>query len=319
MERKSSSIEKSRKKDKSSKKDHKKKRDRSRSKDRKKSNKEFKHKKRDYLEDEYQYKRSKSRHDKDRNRQKSRSRSRSDSRSKKRRDDNKNNRQDNYKGLSYKERKIQQREKERLEDEQALLRYREQQQQQKDKQQENEKNSKKKEKNGDDQEQGQSEGEENGEEIEKPNYEATGLLAAEQNTVNGAVLKFTEPQDAAEPTEKWRLYCYKGAEELPTIHLKGSSVFLCGKDLRIADIQLLNNSCSAQHAVIQFREKRSFDEMTGEYNSSILPYIMDLESTNGTKLNGVQIEGARYYQLFEKDLIQFGFSDREYLLMKVNQ
>lgn len=34
------------------------------------------------------------------------------------------------------------------------------------------------------------------------------------NFYSGAVLKFTEPQDAAEPTEKWRLYCYKGAEEL---------------------------------------------------------------------------------------------------------
>ena len=30
---------------------------------------------------------------------------------------------------------------------------------------------------------------------------------------------------------------------------------------------------------------------------------MDLDSTNGTKLNGVKIEGSRYYELMEKDII----------------
>jgi hypothetical protein len=30
---------------------------------------------------------------------------------------------------------------------------------------------------------------------------------------------------------------------------------------------------------------------------------MDLESTNGTKLNGENIDPARYYELMEKDII----------------
>lgn len=35
----------------------------------------------------------------------------------------------------------------------------------------------------------------------------------------------------------------------------------------------------------------------------IKPYLMDLESTNGTKLNGEKIEAARYYELKNKDMI----------------
>ena len=38
----------------------------------------------------------------------------------------------------------------------------------------------------------------------------------------------------------------------------------------------------------------------------VLPFIMDLESTNKTFLNGEEIESARYYQLMEKDIIKFG-------------
>ena len=43
---------------------------------------------------------------------------------------------------------------------------------------------------------------------------------------------------------------------------------------------------------------------------------MDLESTNKTFLNGSEVEGARYYELREKDVIRFGQSVREYVLMK---
>ena len=44
---------------------------------------------------------------------------------------------------------------------------------------------------------------------------------------------------------------------------------------------------------------------------------MDLESTNKTYLNGDAIEPARYYELREKDVIKFGESLREYVIMKV--
>ncbi len=43
---------------------------------------------------------------------------------------------------------------------------------------------------------------------------------------------------------------------------------------------------------------------------------MDLESTNKTFLNGSDVEAARYYELRDKDVLKFGESSREYVLMK---
>ena len=47
----------------------------------------------------------------------------------------------------------------------------------------------------------------------------------------------------------------------------------------------------------------------------VVPYLMDLESTNGTKLNGKIIEGARYYELMERDVLLFAES-HEYVFMR---
>jgi smad nuclear-interacting protein 1 len=45
------------------------------------------------------------------------------------------------------------------------------------------------------------------------------------------------------------------------------------------------------------------------------PYIIDLESTNGTSLNGEKVEHSRYIELIEKDVLKFGDSSREYVLL----
>ena len=42
---------------------------------------------------------------------------------------------------------------------------------------------------------------------------------------------------------------------------------------------------------------------------------MDLGSANKTLLNGRELEDARYYELREKDMIQFGASSRQYVLI----
>jgi smad nuclear-interacting protein 1 len=42
---------------------------------------------------------------------------------------------------------------------------------------------------------------------------------------------------------------------------------------------------------------------------------MDLESTNGTFLNGERIESQRYYELREQDVVKFGLSTREFVLL----
>jgi smad nuclear-interacting protein 1 len=45
------------------------------------------------------------------------------------------------------------------------------------------------------------------------------------------------------------------------------------------------------------------------------PYIMDLESTNGTILNGDKIDTRCYVELKVGDVLKFGFSSREFVLM----
>ena len=47
----------------------------------------------------------------------------------------------------------------------------------------------------------------------------------------------------------------------------------------------------------------------------IKPYILDLNSTNKTKLNNNIIDDSRYYELKIKDVINFGESTRDYVIM----
>ena len=53
----------------------------------------------------------------------------------------------------------------------------------------------------------------------KPNFAPSGLLAAETNTVKAAngdstVLKYNEPPEARKPVLNWRLYVFKGSEQV---------------------------------------------------------------------------------------------------------
>ena len=49
---------------------------------------------------------------------------------------------------------------------------------------------------------------------------------------------------------------------------------------------------------------------------SIVPYLIDLESTNGTMLNGEPLEGAKYVELKARDCLKFGTNPCEYVFMK---
>ncbi len=88
-----------------------------------------------------------------------------------------------------------------------------------------------------------------------------------------------------------------------------------GKDEKVANILVNHPSCSRQHAVIQFR-KVSLNDEEDSSHQRIIPYIMDLESTNGTLLNKHKIEPARYYELKPFDILNFGLSTRDYVVMK---
>jgi smad nuclear-interacting protein 1 len=154
-------------------------------------------------------------------------------------------------------------------------------------------------------------------EKEKPNFGLSGALAKDEdkgNVFKGVALKFSEPPEARAPNTQWRLYVFKGEENLETLHISRQSAFLLGRNEDIADIPLRHGSCSSQHAVIQYRALPNPE--TGKLQCS--PYLMDLESTNGSFINGVQIEPARYYQLKKGDVLKFGASTREYVLLTAN-
>jgi len=89
---------------------------------------------------------------------------------------------------------------------------------------------------------------------------------------------------------------------------------LIGRDRAVADLPVDHPSCSKQHAVLQFRFVTKADEF-GEKKSSVRLYVMDLESANGTSLNGDEIEGRRFVECREGDLLRFGLSTREYVIM----
>jgi smad nuclear-interacting protein 1 len=164
----------------------------------------------------------------------------------------------------------------------------------------------------------EDEGKEPGPDKVKANFGLSGALAKDVNTGNvykGILLKWSEPSEARAPTKRWRLYVFKGGDVIDTLHVHRQSAYLVGREEKIADILVEHPSCSKQHAVLQFRLKEKVDEKAMTTTRSVKPYIMDLDSTNGTFLNGKRIEGSRYVELMEKDCLKFGNSSREYVLL----
>ncbi|CAD6499992.1 BgTH12-04097 [Blumeria graminis f. sp. triticale] len=156
---------------------------------------------------------------------------------------------------------------------------------------------------------------------EKPNLACSGLLAAESNSTlladgTTVVLKYHEPSDARAPAPKyqWKLFAFKGAEILETIDLSRQSFWRVGREASVSHIFAEHPSISKQHAILQFRYVEKTNEF-GERRGRVRPYLLDLDSANGTLLNKQQIPARRYLELREKDMIQFAHSTREYVLM----
>jgi len=153
----------------------------------------------------------------------------------------------------------------------------------------------------------------------KPNFAPSGLLAADTKTIKhddgtSTVLKYHEPPEARKPVVGWRLYVFKGKEQVDLLHIHRQSAYLIGRDRTIADLSIDHPSCSKQHAVIQFRQVQEKTEF-GDVKGAVKPFIIDLESTNGTYVNDEMIPTSRYFELKASDVIKFGESQREYVLL----
>ena len=148
-----------------------------------------------------------------------------------------------------------------------------------------------------------------------PNYNKSGLLSKEALTVSSGTLKYSIPPEARTPSLKYRLYVFKDSENINIYHVYRQPSYLIGRDRSIVDIPVDHPSCSKQHAVIVFRQVLEKDDLGLDTVPVIKPYILDLESSNGTMVNSKKIPSARYYQLLAGDVLQFGSSTREYVLM----
>ena len=156
-------------------------------------------------------------------------------------------------------------------------------------------------------------------EKEKPNYAPSGLLAAETNTVanTSIVLKYNEPPESRLPpaSQPWRLYVFKSKDLLDTIPLATRTCWLFGREKAVVDVVVEHPSCSKQHAVLQFRHVEKSVGEFGEKKAKVGLYLLDLESANATKLNGDVVPKRRYVECRNGDVIGFGDSTREYVVL----
>lgn len=156
--------------------------------------------------------------------------------------------------------------------------------------------------------------EEGEKEVLKPNYEKSGALFEAENKIKGVSTDYAEPEEARLCPDKWRMYVFKGEEKLDPLALHRQTMYMFGRDGRISDIRVDHPSCSKQHAVLQYRQIAGDAIVNDEGpETTVKPYLLDLGSTNGTFLNGVRLESARYYEIKTNDVIKFGLSTREYV------
>ena len=152
-------------------------------------------------------------------------------------------------------------------------------------------------------------------EKERPNYECTGVLKTDEAlTVKGRVMKWVEPHDMKASERKWVFYVLREGKPMESadasVDIKAAASMF-GRDAGVCQLPLNHPSISSQHAVLVFRAIA-----TQEGTSQIVkPFIIDLGSTNGTFLNGKRLKADLYMELRPKDMLQFGLSAREYILL----
>jgi smad nuclear-interacting protein 1 len=115
---------------------------------------------------------------------------------------------------------------------------------------------------------------------------------------------------------------FKGDSEVGApIPLALQSCWLFGRENQVVDVRVEHGSASKQHAVVQFRAVAGKAEGNdglvagGAVKKVVKPYVIDLESSNGTWLNGEKIPPRRFIEVRSGDMLKIGSSEREYVFM----
>lgn len=135
-----------------------------------------------------------------------------------------------------------------------------------------------------------------------------GVRLGQDGRAEKVVSKYPVPADSCEPKGDWRVFVFQGDDVVATLYLHRQSHFIVGRDPELADITVEHESCSEEHAAIQYRQRRA--------GGKTRLYLMDLESVNGTYLNKERIDAARYVEVKDGDLVKFGHSSRDFVFKK---
>lgn len=143
-------------------------------------------------------------------------------------------------------------------------------------------------------------------------YSTTPTDPQQQQQQPTTLLKYYECEDSCDPgrfpsASTFKLFVFKDTVVIETIDLSRRSYYRLGRDESINHIPLLHQSVSSQHAVLQYRLR----------DGQCRFYLMDLGSANGTRINGeMQVEGRRFYEILDGDVVNFASSTRDYVFMK---
>ncbi|CAJ1912756.1 unnamed protein product [Cylindrotheca closterium] len=128
-------------------------------------------------------------------------------------------------------------------------------------------------------------------------------------------MSYVEPEWAHKPSHEWVLTEIKGGIEVSKFNLQERATTILGRALDMVHIPLNHESASRQHARISF-------------DSQGIPWLRDLKSTHGTKVNKRQLPpqvcgktesnsnkpGSRGIMVYPGDIFQFGASTRLFTL-----
>lgn len=126
-------------------------------------------------------------------------------------------------------------------------------------------------------------------------------------------LLYEPPEWSVPPDTKFYFDVRKGESLLTRVDISESGHYLLGR-LPICDIVMNDETCSRQHAVIQFRPS-DVDEEGDECPTDEI-YIYDLGSTSGTYVNGMPLQERAYYPLYPGDILQFGQFPNAFILQE---
>ena len=152
----------------------------------------------------------------------------------------------------------------------------------------------------------------------KASYGLSGLLSNDVSAVESrsSRLSYAPPKDRIMPTVKYRMYVYKDSKEVEVLYLHRKDYYVFGRGEH-CDVKVTHGSVSSEHAALQYRQV-DYSGKKAEYKGMKVckPYLISLNSTNGTSLNGDKLEEGRYVEMRDGDVIKLGESTREYVFMR---